>query len=80
MAGPKVRVNSPKLRYMEDFIEAEYEYQTTNVTEVDGGGNNDDDSASYTVSVNRYVRSVPTLVARYDSPSEKIFTANQETI
>lgn len=35
--APKVVVNSPKLKYTEDFIEAEYEYQTTRVdTQGDG--------------------------------------------
>lgn len=43
-----MRVDSPGLRYTDDFIEAEYEYQTTSVIEVggnDGDGNND----TYTV-------------------------------
>lgn len=44
MENLKIRVNSPKVRYSKDFIEAEYEYQTTNVTEDDE--NNDD---TYTV-------------------------------
>lgn len=35
----KVRVNSPTVRYSEDFIEAEYEYRTTSVAE---GDENDD--------------------------------------
>ncbi|EFN79046.1 inositol-3-phosphate synthase 1-B [Harpegnathos saltator] len=44
MTGPKVRVDSPGLRYTDDFIEAEYEYQTTSVT-----GDNNDDEDVYTV-------------------------------
>ncbi|XP_039305936.1 inositol-3-phosphate synthase 1-B isoform X2 [Solenopsis invicta] len=35
MASLKVRVDSPKVRYTEDFIEAEYEYRTTKVAEAD---------------------------------------------
>ncbi|KAG6796053.1 inositol-3-phosphate synthase 1-B isoform X1 [Apis mellifera caucasica] len=31
----KIRVQSPKVKYTEDCIEAQYEYQTTNVTEDD---------------------------------------------
>lgn len=31
----KIRVESPKVKYTEDYIEARYEYQTTNVTEAD---------------------------------------------
>jgi myo-inositol-1-phosphate synthase len=46
MASLKVRVNSPRVRYTEESIEAEYEYRTTLVDE------NDDDV--YTVrSVHR---------------------------
>lgn len=32
----KIRVESPKVKYTEDYIEAQYEYQTTNVNEDDG--------------------------------------------
>ncbi|XP_032665042.1 inositol-3-phosphate synthase 1-B [Odontomachus brunneus] len=46
MTGLKVRVDSPRLRYTNDFIEAEYEYQTTSVTET---GDNNDDGDVYTV-------------------------------
>ncbi|KAL0107618.1 hypothetical protein PUN28_014725 [Cardiocondyla obscurior] len=45
MTSIKVRVDSPKVRYSEDCIEAEYEYRTTNVAESDG---NDHDT--YTVT------------------------------
>lgn len=45
MASLKVRVNSPMVRYSEDFIEAEYEYRTTTVAE-------GDDEDTYTVSEN----------------------------
>ncbi|XP_017791627.1 PREDICTED: inositol-3-phosphate synthase 1-A [Habropoda laboriosa] len=38
----KIRVESPKVKYTEDYIEAQYEYQTTNVTE--------DDNINYTVT------------------------------
>ncbi|XP_043513769.1 inositol-3-phosphate synthase 1-B [Frieseomelitta varia] len=38
----KIRVQSPKVKYTEDYIEAQYEYQTTNVTE--------DNSVNYTVT------------------------------
>ena len=38
----KIRVESPKVKYTEDYIEARYEYQTTNVTE--------DDTMTYTVT------------------------------
>ncbi|XP_033175096.1 inositol-3-phosphate synthase 1-B isoform X1 [Bombus impatiens] len=38
----KIRVESPKVKYTEDYIEAQYEYQTTNVTE--------DNSGNYTVT------------------------------
>lgn len=48
MTGVKVRVDSPRLRYTDDFIEAEYEYQTTSVTET---GDENDDKDVYTVSV-----------------------------
>lgn len=41
--GLKIRVESPKVKYTEDFIEAQYEYETTNVTE--------DDNMQYTVSI-----------------------------
>ncbi|KZC09470.1 Inositol-3-phosphate synthase 1-B, partial [Dufourea novaeangliae] len=37
----KIRVESPKVKYTEDYIEAQYEYETTNVTE--------DDDYKYTV-------------------------------
>lgn len=40
----KIRVQSPKVKYTEDCIEAQYEYQTTNVTE---------DDTKYTVSIPR---------------------------
>ena len=30
----KVRVESPKVKYTEDYLEAEYEYQTTKVTTI----------------------------------------------
>lgn len=46
MASLKVRVDSPKVRYTEDFIEAEYEYRTTKVAEADE--NNRD---TYTVRI-----------------------------
>ncbi|XP_072750427.1 uncharacterized protein Inos isoform X2 [Anoplolepis gracilipes] len=45
MESLKVRVNSPTVRYSEDFIEAEYEYRTTSVTE-----NDENDDNTYTVS------------------------------
>nr|XP_003706882.1 PREDICTED: inositol-3-phosphate synthase 1-B isoform X1 [Megachile rotundata]XP_012149183.1 PREDICTED: inositol-3-phosphate synthase 1-B isoform X1 [Megachile rotundata] len=32
----EIRVESPKVKYTEDYIEAQYEYQTTNVKEDDG--------------------------------------------
>ncbi|XP_028048840.1 inositol-3-phosphate synthase 1-B isoform X2 [Monomorium pharaonis] len=35
MASLKVRVNSPRVHYSEDFIEAEYEYQTAKVVEAE---------------------------------------------
>ncbi|XP_053980250.1 inositol-3-phosphate synthase 1-B isoform X1 [Hylaeus volcanicus] len=38
----KIRVESPKVKYTQDYIEARYEYQTTNVKE--------DDDRNYTVS------------------------------
>lgn len=38
----KIRVQSSKVKYTEDYIEAQYEYQTTNVTE--------DNSVNYTVT------------------------------
>lgn len=38
----KIRVESPKVKYTEDYIEAQYEYQTTNVTE--------DDNEKFTVT------------------------------
>lgn len=38
----KIRVQSPKVKYTEDCIEAQYEYQTTNVIE---------DDTKYTVSI-----------------------------
>lgn len=47
MTGLKVRVDSPRLRYTNDFIEAEYEYQTTSVTET---SDNNDGEDVYTVS------------------------------
>lgn len=37
MANLKVRVDSPRVRYSEDFIEAEYEYRTASVAESDNG-------------------------------------------
>lgn len=42
MAG-KVRVNSTKLKYNDEYIEAEYEYQTTKVAP------RVDDSSDYSV-------------------------------
>lgn len=41
----KIHIDSPKVKYTEDYIEAEYEYQTTNVLE--------DDTDKFTVSANR---------------------------
>ncbi|XP_034189961.1 inositol-3-phosphate synthase isoform X1 [Osmia lignaria lignaria] len=38
----KIRVDSPKVKYTEDYMEAQYEYQTTNVKE--------DDDMKYTVT------------------------------
>ncbi|CAK9811075.1 Inositol-3-phosphate synthase 1-B [Anthophora plagiata] len=38
----KIRVESPKVKYTEDYIEAQYEYQTTKVTE--------DNNINYTVT------------------------------
>ncbi|EFN71722.1 Inositol-3-phosphate synthase A [Camponotus floridanus] len=46
MTNLKVRVNAPTVRYSEDFIEAEYEYWRTSVTESD----ENDDNNTYTVS------------------------------
>jgi len=46
MANLKMRVDSPKVRYSEDFIEAEYEYQTISVTE-----ENENDRDTYTVRI-----------------------------
>lgn len=46
MAKLKIRVDSPKVRYSEDFIEAEYEYRTTRVAENDRDENDRD---TYTV-------------------------------
>lgn len=46
MAKLKIRVDSPKVRYSEDFIEAEYEYRTTRVAENDREENDHD---TYTV-------------------------------
>lgn len=51
MTGLKVRVDSPRLRYTDDFIEAEYEYRTTSVT-----GDNNDDEDVYTVSTRLFIR------------------------
>ncbi|XP_011646772.1 inositol-3-phosphate synthase 1-A [Pogonomyrmex barbatus] len=48
MASLKVRVDSPRIRYSEDFIEAEYEYQTINVTE--NNENDENDCHTYTVT------------------------------
>lgn len=41
----KIRVDSPKVKYTEDYMEAQYEYQTTNVKE--------DDDMKYTVSISK---------------------------
>lgn len=61
MANLKVRVDSTKVRYSKDLIEAEYEYQTTTVVE---GDENDDDA--YTVrtcsSIHLAVQSVPSML------------------
>lgn len=48
MANLKVRVDSPRVRYSEDFIEAEYEYRTTRVAEVEADENDRD---TYTVRI-----------------------------
>lgn len=50
MASLKVRVNSPTVRYSEDFIEAEYEYWTTSVTESD-----ENDDNTYTVRICTFI-------------------------
>ncbi|XP_072750431.1 inositol-3-phosphate synthase 1-B isoform X6 [Anoplolepis gracilipes] len=52
MESLKVRVNSPTVRYSEDFIEAEYEYRTTSVTE-----NDENDDNTYT----NFLQVSPTL-------------------
>lgn len=49
MAKLKVRVDSPKVRYSEDFIEAEYEYRTTRVAENDRDDGDENDCDIYTV-------------------------------
>lgn len=60
MASLKVRVNSPTVRYSEDFIEAEYEYRTTSVAE---GDENDDNT--YTVRIHTFVDLHLTISSMY---------------
>lgn len=40
----KIRVESPKVKYTENYLEAEYEYQTTKITRIQ------DQIPNYTVS------------------------------
>lgn len=53
MTGLRVHVDSPRLRYTDEFLEAEYEYRTTSVTET---GDNNDDEDVYTVSARLFIR------------------------
>lgn len=52
-----MRVDSPRVRYTEDSIEAEYEYQTTIVAE-----DNDDDDNTYTVRIRVSICSIVSCV------------------
>ncbi|EZA51066.1 hypothetical protein DMN91_003093 [Ooceraea biroi] len=47
MASLKVRVDSPRVRYTEESIEAEYEYQTTSVADE---GDHENEKVTYTVT------------------------------
>lgn len=49
----KIRVDSPKVKYTTDHIEAEYDYQTTRVSRNEG--------ANYLVIINKIIKGLSTV-------------------